>query len=79
MVNGRYMNLGNSKRAKDFHKKISGLSYEDLLFGRTGKKEREVASVKASSSKQITSSTGLSNFEKVSRMMQSKRSLLLGP
>ncbi len=68
LVNGRYTNLGSGRRARNLHKKISGLSYSDYLLRKPQK--RGPASVQAVKSEDVTPANGLSNFQKVSRTIK---------
>ena len=68
-MNGRYTNLGSGRRARNLHKKISGLSYSDYLL-RKPQKKRGPASVQQAKSEEVTPANGLTNFQKVSRTIK---------
>ena len=66
-------------KAKNFIKdKFKGFSLKDYLPGKGKAKARAVAGQANTLVNDITPANGLSNWQKVSRMMREKRPLLLG-
>ena len=70
LVNGRYTNLGSGRRARNLHKKISGLSYSDYLLRKPQKRGPASVQQAKAKSEEVTPANGLTNFQKVSRTIK---------